>query len=248
MRFSSVFVPLLALSACVQQPENEDVENASTAAGNAAMPGQAQVELQVPAGRYKLDPYHSSMEWSVHHADLANYWVNFTKYDATISLDPQNLEKSGIELTIDPTGLASHYTGNALTHKTRDFKSWDEELAFSDKFLNAGKFSRISFKSTKVERSGPSNAKVTGNLTFLGVSRPVAVDVTLTGQTARHMMTGNAAIGVHAEASFNRHDFGMAKFPGLGEIVKLRFDGEFQADKPAAVPTPAPAVDGKRDR
>lgn len=55
------------------------------------------------------------------------------------------------------------------------------------------------------------------------------------------MMTGNAAIGVHAEASFNRHDFGMPKFPGLSEIVKLRFDGEFQADKPATAPAPAAA-------
>lgn len=195
-----------------------------------------QVNLEVPAGVYKLDPNHALLQWSVSHLGLSNYTAKFTRYDATITLDPQTLENSRIELSIDPTSVRTDFPGDyAGTHKGSPYKSWDEDLALSDKFLNGGKFPQITFTSTHIERAGPNLAKVTGDLNFLGVTKPVTMNVSVVGQSANHPLLGAPAIGFRAEGKFNRSDFGMEKNP-IGDEVTVVFDGEFH---------PAPAADAQ---
>ncbi len=217
------------LAACGQQAN--DTGSSGEGATSTAVVGEVappeQVNLEVPAGVYKLDPTHSLLQWSVSHLGLSNYTAKFTKYDATVTLDPANLENSKIELTIDPTSVRTDYPGDYVgTHKGTPYKSWDENLGLDEKFLNGKKFPQVTFTSTKIERVGPNLAKVTGDLNFLGQTKPVSMNVSIVGQSASHPMFGTPAIGFRAEGAFNRSDFGMEKSP-IGDEVKVVFDGEF---------------------
>lgn len=219
------------LAACGQQ--QPDVAQPA-ATDTAAVGEMAPVELEVPAGVYRLDKNHALLQWSVSHLGLSNYTAKFTRYDATVAIDPKNLEASKIELNIDPTSVRTDFPGDYVgTHKGTPYKSWDEALAQDSKFLNGAKFPTITFTSTKIERTGPNLARVTGDLHFLGVTKPVSMTVSVIGQSANHPLLGMPAIGFRAEGKFNRSDFGMEKSP-IGDEVTVVFDGEFHPAEPAS--------------
>ncbi|KAK0330672.1 hypothetical protein LTR94_031921, partial [Friedmanniomyces endolithicus] len=113
--------------------------------------------------------------------------------------------------------------------------SWSEDIAKNKVFLNATAFPQITFKSTKVELTGTRTAKVTGDQTFLGVTKPVTLDATFNGDLEKHPFVPAPAIGFSAEGKFKRTDFGMALGP-VGDEVTIRFDAEFIKEVAPAAP------------
>ena len=225
-------VAALALLAACNKPA---AEAEAPAAAPAAVEAEAAAP-SVPAGVYKLDPTHAFMTWTISHIGFSNYSAKFTKYDVTITLDPADLSKSKVVASIDPRSVRTDYPADYKgTHPQTGFNSWDEDIANAGDKLNAGKFPTITFTSTSVQPTGARTAKVTGDLTFLGVTKPVTLDATVIGGAERHPMTGAPVVGFNAVGKFNRSDFGMAKGP-LGDEVTFRFDGEFQGAAPAAAP------------
>ena len=223
-------IAALALLAACGQP---GAERQAPEAGPAQ---EAAVELKAPAGTYKLDPTHAALLWSVPHNNISNYTARFTRLEATLTLDPANLENSRIQAVIDPTSVSTGYPGDYKAgHPDTGFDSFDEDIAQAEHFLNAGRFPQITFNSTAVEQTGPRTAKVTGDLTFLGVSRPVTLDARFIGEIEKHPFLGVPALGFAAEGAIKRSDFGMPVGP-LGDEVTIRFDGEFVQD---AQPQPA---------
>ncbi len=191
------------------------------------------VQVAAPAGRYALDPNHSSLNFSVNHVGLSNYVARFTKYQVTIDLDPQNLGASSVVATIDPTSIRTDYSGDYRgAHKDSPFGSWEEDLAQSPKFFNAAQHPQIEFRSTRVEQTGPGAMRIVGDLTLLGQVHPVTLEATLVGSSATHpFYGGGGAIGFSAAGSFNRSAFGMNHLlePLLvGDTVTIEFEGEFQ--------------------
>ncbi|MET4684663.1 YceI family protein [Brevundimonas faecalis] len=200
----------------------------------------APVELKAPAGVYAMDPTHASLQWSIAHNTISNYTARFNTFSAKITLDPANLANSTVEATIDPASVDANYPADYVgAHAASGFKSWSEDIARNKNFLNAGAFPQITFKSTKVELTGPRTAKVTGDLTFLGVTKPVTLDATFNGELEKHPFMQVPAIGFAAEGRFKRSDFGMAVGP-VGDEVTIRFDAEFIKEAaPAAAAAPA---------
>jgi polyisoprenoid-binding protein YceI len=199
----------------------------------------APVELKAPAGVYVMDPTHASLQWSIGHNTISNYTARFNKFDAKITLDPANLANSAVEVSIDPASVDANYPGDYTgTHAGSGFKSWSEDIAKNKNFLNAGAFPQITFKSTKVELTGPRTAKVTGDLTFLGVTKPVTLDATFNGEIEKHPFMQVPAIGFAAEGKFKRSDFGMPVGP-VGDETTIRFDGEFLQQVAPAAAAPA---------
>lgn len=207
---------------------------ANTAAESAPAP------ITAPAGQYALDPNHSSLSFKVNHLGFANYTARFTKFDVKLNLDPANVAASSVTATIDPASVRTDYSGDYKAgHATSPYNSWDEDLAQSPKFLNAGAHPQISFTSTGVEQTGPGKLRVTGNLALLGQTLPVTLDATVVG-SGEHPFTKRGAIGFSATGSFNRSSFGMTHLlqPLLvGDAVTIQFEGEFQ--QPAAPAAPA---------
>lgn len=225
-----IAVSAAALLAACSQPA--DTAGAPTTDAASTAP----VALKATSGVYVMDPTHASLQWSLPHNSISNYTARFNKFDAKITLDTANLANSTVEATIDPASVDANYQGDYVgTHAATGFKSWSEDIAKNKNFLNATAFPQITFKSTKVELTGARTAKVTGDLTFLGVTKPVTLNATFNGDLEKHPFVPAPAIGFSAEGKFKRTDFGMALGP-VGDEVTIRFDAEFIKEVAPAAP------------
>lgn len=220
-----------ALAACGQ-----DQAQAPAAAPQVA----PAAEIKAPAGTYQLDPHHASLVFKVKHLGLADYVMRFMKYDVQLTFDPAKPENSSVSVTIDPTSVRTDYQGDfKATHEGSPYSSFEERIAREDKFLNSDKFPTIAFKSTKVEKQG-DKFLVTGDLTFLGQTRPLTLQATVTGSMDKHPFTQKGAIGFAVTTTFNRSEWGQTGTQQfLGDAVAVEFNGEFQQADPQA---PAPAT------
>lgn len=223
----------LMLSACSPPTEQHSQPLASNS-------DDGRVNMVVPSGVYRLDPLHAALTWTIPHNSLSNYMARFTQYDVVMRLDRDALDKSEVEVVIDPRSVVTHYPADFLaTHPTAKFQTWDEQIGRGAQFLNGDTFPTITFKSTKIEMMRPRAGRVTGDLTFLGVTRPVTLDVSLNGQQARHPLRGVPAVGFSAKGRIRPADFGMKLAGGLGDTVTVTFDGELLGQR-AASRAPAP--------
>lgn len=177
--------------------------------------------IDVPAGVYKVDPTHASVTWKVSHLGLSNYTARFTAIDAAVDFDPAKTDASKVTVSIDPTSLRTDYP-------FADKKNFDKVLAEDKDWFNAGVHKAITFKSSKVEMTGPKTAKVSGDLTLLGVTKPVTLDATLNGAIKEHPFAKKPAIGFSATGKVKRSEFGMGNFvPMIGDEVTLLIEAEF---------------------
>lgn len=227
------------LSACSQPAPPAPTISPAQAADSTAAP----VAIEAPAGRYDLDPDHSSLRFKVNHLGASNYIARFTSFKVTIDLDPENLGASSVVATVDPTSIGVDYFSDyQALHPQSKFQSWREDLAQSGLFFNAGQYPQIAYRSTRVEQTGPGAVRIVGDLTLLGKTHPITLDATLVGSRAVHpLYGGGGVIGFSAQGSFERSSFGMNHLlqPLLvGDNVTVMFEGEFRQ----AVTSPGAAV------
>ncbi len=186
-------------------------------------PALAQTEttsdaLKIKAGDYTLDPAHGKITWSVSHLGYSTYIGQFTDVAATLKIDPAAPERTLLNATVK--------TGSVGTLN----ETLDDHLKGSD-FLNPDKFPTATFEATKVEVTGSKTARVTGNLTLLGVTRPEVMDVTF-NQAGDNPISHKYQLGFSGISTIKRSDFGITKYlPMLGDDVSLQMEGEFQEGK-----------------
>ncbi len=187
----------------------------------AATPVLALTPADAPSGTYVLEKTHASFAWKVKHMDLALYSARFTKFDATITYDAAKPTNSAVSVTVDPNSIRTDYP----FPEKEDF---DKKLATDAKIFNSAAFPEIKFVSTKLVSAGQNTGKLSGNLTFLGVTKPVTLTVELTGATKSHRFTKAPALGFSASGKIKRSDFGMTVFTGaVADDVELEIHGEF---------------------
>ncbi len=209
---------LLGLTACSKSTPPADAPSAPSA-----------VSITAPAGTYELDPYHSSISFSISHLGLSNYIARFTRYQATLTLDPANLANSSLTATIDPASVRTDFSGDYVaTHKGTPYKTFDEALARDAKYFNAGTYDTITFVSKSVGQPAPGKIRVGGDLTFLGKTLPVTLDGHVVGSMAAHPFTQKGVVGFSATTTLKRSEFGMTEhLKMLGDDITIRFEGEF---------------------
>lgn len=163
---------------------------------------------------YKIDPTHTDVIVSWNHFGFSNPSAHLGQADGTIVFDEANPSASSVEVTLPLTGLNSHVT------------KFDEHLR-SDDFLDAAKFTTITFKSTKVEKAAGDKAyTVTGDLTLHGVTRTVVLATTLNG-SGPHPMKKKPTIGFDATTTVKRSDFGIDKYaPNVSDELKVSITTE----------------------
>jgi polyisoprenoid-binding protein YceI len=144
---------------------------------------------------YKIDPAHSSANFSVRHMMISNVRGGFGSVQGTIVHDSDNPSGSSIEAAIDASTIQT-----AEPQRDAHLKSAD--------FLHVEKHPSITFKSKKVESPGKGEHKVTGDLTIHGVTKEVVL--TVDGPTPEATDPyGNVRIGASASAKIKRSDFGL---------------------------------------
>ena len=155
----------------------------------------------------------------VKHAGWSNAQGMFHTIAGDIAFDKTDVTKSSVKVEIDATSIDTNFAD-----RNKDLNSPD--------FLNTAEFPKITFESTKVEKTGENVGKITGNLTIIGVTKPVTLDAKWSTVempfpwAPKVMRTGFSATGIVLPA-----DFGMAKVAeyGLGPDMKLTI--EIEAEK-----------------
>lgn len=166
--------------------------------------------LAVPtsATEYEIDSVHSSAIFKVTHLGVSNFYGAFSQMEGTVVYDPAAPESSTITIEI-----AAESVDTRNENRDGHVKSPD--------FLNAKQFPTIRFESTGVEATGEGRLAVTGDLTLLGVTRPVTAQVEKTGE-GKHPRSGKDLVGFEARFAVDRTDYDMNFMAGpLGEEVEF---------------------------
>jgi polyisoprenoid-binding protein YceI len=218
--FALLLIAAAGMSACGPRPAPK------VKAAAPAPVAEAQPPMEAPAGEYTMDPVHTSVNFRISHMGLSHYTARFTKMDGRLQFDPAHPTAQSVTATIQADSLQTNYPDPAQL----DFDGQVEK-----EFLEAGKFPTITFRSTNVEVTGPRTARVTGDFTLHGVTRPVTLEVTLNGgYKAGGVDPMGARIGFSAQGVIRRSDFGIryglpppGTTMGVGDDIEVAIESEF---------------------
>ncbi|MCG5249422.1 YceI family protein [Methylorubrum extorquens] len=170
---------------------------------------------QIQSGTYAVDPGHTQVGWRVSHMGFSNYAGGFSDVSGSLVLDPKNPAAAKLSVKIPVASVTT--TSDKLTGELK-----------GDQWLDAGKFPEMTFVSTKVAPAGKDKAKVTGDLTLHGVTKPVTLDVTLVGAGA-NPLNKKYTVGFEATGTLKRSDFGVKTYvPLIGDELHLTIAGAFE--------------------
>ncbi len=160
-----------------------------------------------PPATYEVDPVHSFVLFEVRHLGISEAWGRFDDKSGTIVLDEADPSRSSVALDVVATSVD---TGNERR---------DKDLRGPD-FFNAAQFPEISFKSTEVRRRNDGVFVVKGSLTLHGVTKPLTLEVSKTGEGDDPW--GGHRVGFRTEFTVRRSEFGMTFLPDVaGDEVRL---------------------------
>lgn len=173
---------------------------------------------------WQFDAVHSHLGFSVRHLMISKVRGEFTKWSGSFLFDDAHPESATVTVDIDAASI-----------DTREPQR-DGHLRSPD-FFDAAAFPHITFVSSTVERSGPTEFKVHGDLTIRGVTRPVVLDAEYGG--AVKDMQGGTRAGFALKTAIDRKDFGLLwnvvlEAGGFAVGDKVEINIELEAVKVAA--------------
>jgi polyisoprenoid-binding protein YceI len=159
----------------------------------------AAATLPVPAGTWKVDPVHSSVEFQVKHLGIATVKGQFKEFEGTVE--------------VGPDGAVAYGTVKTASVDTREPQR-DEHLRSAD-FFEVEKYPEIGFRSTAIRSTGEDEFEIDADLSIHGITRPVTLKATLEGYEPEDHQ-GNTRVGLSASTQINRSDFEMRFNAALG--------------------------------
>jgi polyisoprenoid-binding protein YceI len=150
-------------------------------------------------GTYVLDPFHSSFGFAIEHNGVYRFRGRFREVEASLADGVLTgvAQVSSIETGIPPL----------------------EEHLRSPNFFDVERTSTIAFRSTAIAVAEDGRAEVDGELTMLGITRPLVA----TGTFARgESLKGDEVVGFELGATIDRRDFGLdwqAPLPNGGDVI-----------------------------
>jgi polyisoprenoid-binding protein YceI len=181
-----------------------------------ALPALAQAKT------YTVDPDHSSVTFGVRHL-FTEVQGRFKQYKGTIEFDPAAPEAAKVQGSVQASSVDT------------DVAQRDEDLR-SANFFDVTNHPEIKFESTKITDvdKASNTAKVHGNLTMHGVTKPIVLDAKFLGEAKDPW--GNQKAGFQGETTIDRRDWGLTWNKALeagnvlvGNDVKIRINAEAAA-------------------
>lgn len=167
---------------------------------------------------WQLDHAHTQVFFTVSHLGFTEMLGQFRKFDARLVLDPEDWSRSSLEATVEAASVDMNHEG------------LNEHLRNED-FFHVAQHPKLLFRSTRVEDLGDNRLRVHGELTLLGVTRPLSLDVRI-NRLGEHPMRKIPWVGFRAEGRIRRSDFGMNYALGpVGDEVGILINAE--AGRPA---------------
>ncbi len=168
---------------------------------------------------YTLDPYHTYPHFAVDHLGLSTMWGRFDKASGKFTID-RAAKKGSLELTVETASLS---TGDA--DKGSRPRSRDEHLKSAD-FFNVAEFPQMTFKADSVKFDGDAPTEISGQLTLLGVSKPLTLKIER-WVCKDHPFSKKPVCGGNASGALKRTDFGMKYgVPAVGDEIRLYVEFE----------------------
>jgi polyisoprenoid-binding protein YceI len=172
------------------------------------------------AGDYVIDPDHTSIHFRVGHFHFSQVQGRFNRISGNFSFDPANPEASKAHVVVDVGSIDTN-------HRARDDHMRDPT------YFNVARFPNAEFRSTRIVVTGARTGLMTGNLTILGVTIPVTLEVTFNG-IAPHPLgnkfakyRGITVAGFSARTTISRNSFGMTNGRGeKGDKAELTIEVE----------------------
>lgn len=162
-----------------------------------------------PGGVYKFDEQgqHQFVMFKISHLGYSWLYGRFNDFSGEFKLDAENPQNSSVTATIQTASIDSN-------HAERD------KHLRGDDFLDVKKFPTATFKSTSIEKTGEQTAKITGDFTLHGVTKPVTLDAKLIGHGDDPW--GGYRMGLEASTTLTLADFGITKNLGpASETVEI---------------------------
>ena len=151
---------------------------------------------------WRIDEAHTLIGFKIDATGFPTTRGQFKHYTGRIAIDLDRPAKSSTSFTVDSASIdvgSPSYT----------------DFVKSVALLNVAKYPTLSFASTQVEKLDPRTARVTGNLTMLGVTKPIALDVNVEpdpsaqeSAKAKGPAKGRL-VAFSATGTIKRSDFGM---------------------------------------
>lgn len=166
------------------------------------------------AENYTLDPSHSAVMFKLSHLGFSAALGQFRKIEGQASADWSNPATSSVSVTIDVNSVDTNWPER-------------DQYLMSDAFFDAANHGTISFVSKTIDVTGENTAKITGDLTMRGVTKPVTLDARL-NQRGENPFTKMQTFGISASTSVKRSDFGVSGFiPAVADDVEIHIEAEF---------------------
>ena len=184
------------------------------------LPGAMDVS-RAQAGTYAVDPNHTLIGWRVNHFGFNDYFGIFGGSTGTLTIDPAAPQNAKVDITVPVAnvttanaGLTAHLLKPAGENGKADFFGANPAAAH--------------FVSTKVEPNG-TKAKISGDLTLNGVTKPVVIDAEFTGAGNAMMPPRRLTLGFEGTTTIKRSDFGIGfGIPMVADEVELDITAAFE--------------------
>ncbi|MDX1754150.1 MAG: YceI family protein [Salinimicrobium sediminis] len=166
---------------------------------------------------WKVDPAHTQVSFGITHMGISEVEGRFNKFDGSIVAAKDDFSDAQYQMTIE---VPSIDTGIEMR---------DNHLRNAD-FFDAEKYPKMTFKSTSSKKVSENKYKVTGDLTFHGITKPVTLDVWYRG-TIENPQNGDVISGFAISGEVKRSDYNLGPdFPEavLSDSVVIDVDGEFK--------------------
>jgi polyisoprenoid-binding protein YceI len=168
--------------------------------------------VQAAPAVYEIDSTHTFPKFEVSHNGFSNHTGIFTKTSGRITLD-REAKTGSMEVTVETADIS---TGIAPMEKFLKAKE----------FFNVEQYPTMTYKGTRFRFEGDKLVAVEGELTLLGVTRPLTLTV-INFVCGAHPRSKKEQCGANAVGELKRSDYGMKAFlPLIGDDIKLMLQTE----------------------
>lgn len=169
----------------------------------------------VQAGTYAVETHHTLAEFTVNHFGFNDFFGVIPGATGSLTINPANLAVTKLDVSLPVSGIS---TTNATL---------DGELTSADWF-DAAKYPTIHFVAHKVTKTGERTARIEGDVTMHGVTRPLTLDATF-GGSGVNPMSKAFTIGFSATGTLKRSEFGVSKYvPFVSDEVRIKISAAFE--------------------
>lgn len=165
---------------------------------------------------YEFDKVHSQIVFKINHLGYSNSFGKFPQFRGDLVFDEDDWSQSSTNVEINAKSI------------DLENKKWNDHMKSAD-FFHVKEYPIMSFKSTKLEKTGDNTGILYGDLTILDTTKPIELDLTL-NKSGIHPMSEQKHVGFSATGTIKRSEWDMVYgVPAVADEVHIMIEVEASA-------------------